>query len=253
MIKRRVFTSPGEIAEAFGWRSGAACSRLEAPVGLRSARLPVEGLRAGFLRIQPKRSARGYRLTRLRIALASLVLLLSTACGGWQGGKLYVARRGKGKREATYEVGLPGQGWKAHRREKSAQVAWHHEALPLLISVYSLCQEHGDASLESFTDHLRPDFRPWEILEEPTGELDAHGKARMRKRQHYLRVADREALRTSVKASLDGQPLRLELTVLKKNGCLFDFSYVAAPEAYESGLAAYEHVIDGFRFPVRGR
>lgn len=156
--------------------------------------------------------------------------------GGWDRGHLYVQRwkpawRGQYK-EATYRVGDPGADWRPHA-EKGAQVAWRNRRAPGVIQVRSQCQEHGDSSLEQFTDHLRIDFDAWSVVE-----------------QRFVTLVDREAVRTTVDARLDGVPVKLELVVLKKNGCLFDLSYVAVPSSFAPGLPAFERVVQGFSFPV---
>lgn len=175
-----------------------------------------------------------------RAALGTLFLASSTGCAtGWNGGELYVKRRRPAwraqYREATYRVGLPGDDWKPHR-EKGIQVAWRHAREPSIIQVRSQCDEHGDSDLASFTDHLRIDFTDWKIIE-----------------QRSLQLVRREALRTRVSAKLDGAPIQMELVVLKKNGCLFDLSYISVPRSFDAGLADFDRVVEGFRFPLEGR
>lgn len=188
-----------------------------------------------------------------------VVLGLSLAgpgCSAWNGGELYVkqwqpAWKGEDK-QATYRVGLPGRAWEP-LHQQGTQVAWQHATDPAAIQVHSECQDHGDSDLEDFTDHQRIDFTEWEILEEPTGELDAKGRPRMRRRQYYTTIADREALRTTVRANLDGAEIMIEYVVLKKNGCLFDLTYIARPRAFDAHIEEFQKVIDGFTFPVRRR
>lgn len=196
----------------------------------------------------PPRPARLTAQVRpLKTAFASGALLFcaalaatSTGCrGGWDEDQLYVKRwkpawRGQYK-EATFRVGNPGPDWRPHG-EKNSQVAWRHRDDPSVIQVRSQCQEHGDSNLEQFTDHLRIDFRSWDVVE-----------------QRFVTLENREALRSTVDANLDGAPVKMELIVLKKNGCLFDLSYIAIPSAYTSGLASFERVVDGFAFPVAKR
>ena len=50
-------------------------------------------------------------------------------------------------------------------------------------------------------------------------------------RRRRCRSTAREALRTRVDAKLDGVPMTLDLYVLKRNGCIFDLSYAAPPDA----------------------
>ncbi len=173
-------------------------------------------------------------------ALTACILLVPAAgCAtGWDGKRVYTARwqpAWKARfRQATYMVGEPGgDGWAPHK-ERDQQVVWMHEASSSVIAVRSQCQEHGDSSLEQFTDHLRIDFTEWTILE-----------------QSSVPLIGREALRTHVRAKLDGVPVELELIVVKKSGCLFDLTLIAVPRAFSGHLPAFERVVAGFEYPVR--
>lgn len=201
------------------------------------------------------------RLRGLRAPLARAALLSSLAgasgCGGWNvANDLYLPRyspvwRGESK-EGAYRVGRPGEGWRPleDRRKRDIQVAWFSDELGAIIHVRVQCQEHGDSDLESFTDHLRIDFRDWQILEEPSGELDAHGQPIARRMQSYTRLVNRDALRTRVRAELDGQPVALELVVAKKDGCLIDLQLIAPESRFEAALPAFDRVVAGFRYPL---
>ncbi|NVB41845.1 hypothetical protein G6O69_28695 [Pseudenhygromyxa sp. WMMC2535] len=204
----------------------------------------------------PGRSS-GRRSGRIWISALGLSasLALLTACPDRVGQGLYVAKWEPGwtqSKEATYRFGLPGPAWE-QLVQKDTQVAWHHSTDPAVIQIYSECGDHGDSDLEDFTDHQRIDYATWEILEEPTGELDAEGQPRMRSKQYYTTIAEREALRTTVQANLDGVDVLIEYVVLKKNGCLFDLTYIAMPEIFDAHAPEFQRVIDGFRFPVRRR
>lgn len=163
------------------------------------------------------------------ILLATLVM---PACaGGWKGsGDIY---RKADSDEATFRFGLPGSDWEPVR-EKGSQVAWAHRNLPALIQLQAQCERHGDSSLEQFTDHLHIDFREWKVVSQKPEQF-----------------AGRDALRTTVDASLDGgYTMKFELLVLKKNGCLFDLHLMAAPSAFDQARPAFEQVAAGFQFPV---
>lgn len=56
----------------------------------------------------------------------------------------------------------------------------------------------------------------------------------------------RGALHARYAVSLDGVPVVLELFVVSKDGCLFDFSLVTAPEAGPAGRQAFERWVGGF-------
>ena len=64
--------------------------------------------------------------------------------------------------------------------------------------------------------------------------------------QEKVALDEREALRTRVTARLDGVPMTLELYVMKRNGCIFDLSYAAPPDAFARGLPDFRRFVDGF-------
>jgi hypothetical protein len=136
--------------------------------------------------------------------------------------------------EATYRFGLPGEGWAPARRLQDVQVAWRNASIQGVIGIHSQCEEHGDSSLEEFTDHLRIDWTNWRVVE-----------------QENTRLIGRAALRTVVVAELDGMEFAHEIVVVKKDGCLFDLRYSAPPESFPRGRAAFARVVAGFEFPVR--
>ncbi len=185
---------------------------------------------------------------------AVLVLLSCSACARGISGEVYVPPyqpiwKGQNKLP-SYRVGLPGAGWEPMAGD-GLQAAWHHSTDPAAIQVRGECEQHGDSDLEDFTDHMRIDYSDWAIVEEPTGELDAEGRPRMRPKQYYTTIAEREALRTTVRANLDGVEVMIEYVVLKKDGCLFDLTYIAKPRDFEAHTGEFQKVIDGFGYPVR--
>ncbi len=179
------------------------------------------------------------RTPGLRLA-CSLVLAVGLAgCGGWRGhGDTYYRHwtpRWKVNHEATFSFGLPPREWRP-ATQKGAQVLWVHESVPALIHLQSQCEMHGDSSLEAFTDHLRIDFRAWEVVS-----------------QQMETIAGRDAVHSVVMAEIDGgAATQLELVVLKKNGRLFDMQYIAPPSYFERGRPAFHQVVAGFQFPVGG-
>jgi hypothetical protein len=57
----------------------------------------------------------------------------------------------------------------------------------------------------------------------------------------------REALRSHVVAKLDGVPRELLLTVMKKDGCVYDFALVAPPGGgFGQAHQAYDGVLESF-------
>ena len=70
--------------------------------------------------------------------------------------------------------------------------------------------------------------------------------------EELLPLDRREAMHAIVEAKLDGVPMMLDLFVLKKDECLYDFSYVAPPSTFERARAEYEQFVTAFATPTRG-
>lgn len=108
-------------------------------------------------------------------------------------------------------------------------LAWEATGTSHLLAVNAVCRGHDDAPLEVLTRHLL-----FGLTE------------RERVSQALERVDGREALRSVWRAKLDGAPVELELVVLKKNGCVHDFTYVSPPGARAVHEGAFAALVAGF-------
>ena len=70
-------------------------------------------------------------------------------------------------------------------------------------------------------------------------------------KQDAVQWSKREALESTATAKLDGVPRKLQLFVLKKDGCVYDIVLDSDPAQFDVALAAYRKVRDGF--DVAGR
>ncbi|RKH66035.1 hypothetical protein [Corallococcus aberystwythensis] len=98
-----------------------------------------------------------------------------------------------------------------------------------VIATNSTCKDHDDPSLQVLTKHLLMGFTERQDLGQRSFTLDG-----------------REALRSRYVAKLDGVPISLELVVLKKDNCVFDFSYVAPVGTADARMADFESLFQGF-------
>ena len=80
-----------------------------------------------------------------------------------------------------------------------------------------------DAPLSVLTEHL--------IMGTTEREYDS---------QETVPFDGREALHTLMRAKLDGVPMQYDIYVMKKNGCVYDLVYVAPPDRFSQGAAAFE-------------
>lgn len=164
---------------------------------------------------------------RTRIFMALLALLAYPACGGGSSFRAGVFRDS----EATYALGDVGSGWERVSVEGENDLAFRHPEHGAIVQVNASCDPALDIPLEALTNHLLIGFTEREEIEP----------------QERVPMDEREALRTHVRAKLDGVPRELLLHVLKKNGCVYDFALVAPPGApFEATRPSYEAMLRGF-------
>jgi hypothetical protein len=98
------------------------------------------------------------------------------------------------------------------------------------IAVNATCRGYGDAPLDVLTRHLVEGFTDVEPLDRKTASIDG-----------------REALFTHYQARLDGVPIEMLLVVMKKDGCVYDFSYLSPPGHFDDDRAVFEALLARFR------
>lgn len=157
----------------------------------------------------------------LRSVTALGLLLFLCGCRGGLAGGVYT--RGN----LQYRVAEPS-GWKPVAFDDN-DLAWLGPNGHVL-AMNATCEGHEDPPLDVLTNHLVIGFtdRQW-------GE-----------RQKVM-IDGREAQRSQVTAKLDGVPVSLELVVLKKNGCVHDFTYISPLGREAEQRAAFEKLVTNFR------
>jgi len=167
---------------------------------------------------------------RRDFALLGLVALnMLTACGG---------SKGKGSFDGTiYRHGpiafqIPPQPAEWKRVEvDDAALAFRDESRGASILVNARCLSADDRTpLVALTNHLLIGATERVYLSQDAEPFDG-----------------REALHTKIKAKWDGVPMMMDVFVLSKDGCVYDFVYLARPEAFEEGAASFERFVRGFR------
>lgn len=164
------------------------------------------------------------------LAVLSLLFLCLTSCastGKYRDGVFY------GK-EVSYRIAEPGAPWERLYISDN-DLAWEGR-VGEVIAVNATCSDHGDPSLQVLTNHLLMGFDARQIEE-----------------REELMLSGRGALRTRVVASIDGVPSKLELVVLKKDGCVYDLSYLAPIETFSGSLPQFQRLVSSFDAMGRGR
>ncbi len=132
------------------------------------------------------------------------------------------------KSAVRYRVGELPERWHRVYLEGN-DLAFSEADTGRALSINAMCEGHDDPPLPVLTRHLLMGFT----------EREEHA-------QRLIRMDGREALRSRYTAKLDGVPVELELVVLKKDGCVFDFTYVAPPGQAEARMADFEGLLAGF-------
>ncbi len=149
-----------------------------------------------------------------------------TTADGWTVRQVH---KGKSSKEIAWRAGSPGSSW-ARDSARTADFAWVHTKRPATIYGDSTCgKKFDDVPLTVLVNHLTFGFE--EVATQS---------------QESMQLSGRAGLRRVLTASLDGRPIKLASTVVKKGPCIFDLVYVTADvAAFDSVLSDYQAVVDG--------
>ena len=166
--------------------------------------------------------------------LAPFVVFALLACFGGvkKTGKVVDYKAGKViTKKGFYQVGELSPDWYRVNLDV-ATISFRNDSLQSAISTDAYCdQAYDDAPLSALAGHLFAGLQNIKI-----------------EKQEPLTLSAREALRTSLSASLDGVPVRVETVVVKKNWCLFDFFLVSPPEQHVAAIPHFEQFFRGFDY-----
>ena len=138
--------------------------------------------------------------------------------------------------QTSYRIGSLPVDWTSVRVNEENDLAWHSEEKEAVMHVASSCDPSLDIPLNALRAHLLIGFTEREIIDEEVIPMDG-----------------REALRTHLRAKLDGVPREILLQILKKDDCVYDFGLIAPPGApYETALGDFEAVLGGFTTELEG-
>src|SRR5262245_1383058 len=112
---------------------------------------------------------------------------------------------------ATYRLGRLSSEWQRHRAH-GADLAFVNPSGGTIF-VNSTCADIKDLSLDVLTNQALFGVEQQRELRREVFTLDG-----------------RAALRTRLTGTLDGVPVAMELVVLKKDGCTYDFGLIASPD-----------------------
>jgi len=165
---------------------------------------------------------------RLMVGLSFVAAGLA-ACGG---GKSRGSFDGNVYRNGPIAFKLPDPPASWRRVEvDDASLAFRDEEHGASVLLNARCLSADDRTpLVALTNHLLIGATEREYLSQATEPFDG-----------------REALHTKLKAKWDGVPMHIDVYVLSKDGCVYDFVYLGSPNGFEHGAPAFESFVRGFR------
>jgi hypothetical protein len=158
------------------------------------------------------------------------------ACRAWSAGALLLA----GCASASFANGIYDDGTVRYRIGE-LKGAWRrldvddndlafYDTRLGTISVNSMCSGYEDVPEQALLNQLLFGTRDRKYRLEETVTLDGRG-----------------ALHDVIDLTLDGVPVTLEVYVVKKDGCVYDFSRVSSRPAFEQGRPAFAALVQGFK------
>jgi hypothetical protein len=131
--------------------------------------------------------------------------------------------------EVCYGVGALDGEWRMVHQE-SASAGWYNARVGGVIETNATCRDDVEAApLAALTRELLVGYSERRVTD-----------------QALLPMLGREGLRTRIEAKLDGVPMRLEIYVIKRNGCVFDIGYAAPPDRFDAGEPAFTQFAGSF-------
>lgn len=134
-------------------------------------------------------------------------------------------------KQKTYSVGILPKGWE-RLDNKARAISFYNKDLRSSISTDAFCGEGVEAQkIYSLGGEMMTAVEKRNTLSETEFELDGRG-----------------ALRRVVAGSLDGVPVIVDLVVVRKNGCVFDFYAVGEGEISNEVETEFEMFFGAFHF-----
>jgi hypothetical protein len=159
-----------------------------------------------------------------RPVLSPAILVFLGACAHAEPFDGNVFRKG----EVVVHLGPPPSTWRRIDVE-GADLAFRDDAREGSTLFNVRCgRRDDDAPLSVLTDHL--------VMGTTDRQIDS---------QETIPFDGREAMRTVLRAKLDGVPMQYDIYVMKKDGCTYDIVYVARPARFAEGAEDFERFTHG--------
>ena len=159
----------------------------------------------------------------MRTFLLLTLACLTSACSGHLSAGVYT------EGHLRYRIGALPSRWQEVRLSEN-DVAFISKDSPHSLAINATCEDHDDPPLDVLTRHLLMGFTARDTVSQGLEQLDG-----------------REAMRTRVTAKLDGVAVELLLVVMKKDHCVYDFTYLSPVGRMDEREADFELVLQHFK------
>lgn len=132
--------------------------------------------------------------------------------------------------DTSYTIGVLPASWKRKKIE-GGDLAFTNSQIEATMTVNSTCNEKKkNYSLKALSESLLIGIKGKEALD-----------------RKEITVDGRQALRTIYIGSLNNVPITIATVVLKKDICIYDFTYASSPTNFDLGIVDFDTFVSQFK------
>lgn len=132
--------------------------------------------------------------------------------------------------DTSYRIGALPSSWQRQEIE-GGDLAFKNTQFDGTMTVDSTCNEKKkNYSLKALSESLLIGIKGKEAIS-----------------REEITVDSLPALRTIYTGSLDNVPIKIATVVLRKNICIYDFTYAASPEHFDIGIVDFDNFVSQFK------
>jgi hypothetical protein len=132
-------------------------------------------------------------------------------------------------KDTSYEIGKLSDNWRRINIEGGDIAFWNGD-LRATITVNSTCRKKTNYSLKALSQSLLIGITDKQMVE--TRELTINGE---------------KALESIYLGKLDNVSIKLGAVVLKKDNCVYDFTYTSSPDDFDGGFDDFREFVSQFK------
>lgn len=132
--------------------------------------------------------------------------------------------------DTSYRIGTLPSTWKRNNVE-GGDLAFNNSAINATLTVNSTCNEKKkNYSLRALSESLL---------------IGINGKEALERKE--ITVDGQQALRTIYTGSLNNVPIQIATVVLRKDICIYDFTYASSPQNFDLGIVDFDNFVSQFK------